>query len=135
MHPYLIAYLITGAVFLPLDYLWLRYVGQSFYRDRLGDILADEFRLAPGLVFYALYVGGIVFFALQPAFATGSWRTALLHGALFGLVAYATYDLTNHATLRHWSLSVTILDILWGAVVTGATATAAFALTRRLAGS
>lgn len=128
----LIAYLVTAAVFLPLDLLWLRYVGQGFYRERLGDMLAEDFRLAPAVAFYVLYIAGIVVFALQPALAAGSWRTALGYGALLGLVAYSTYDLTNLATLRHWSISVSILDILWGAVVSATAAVTAFGVTRRL---
>lgn len=132
MKQYLFAYLFTGAVFLPLDFLWLRFVGQGFYRDHLADILADEFRLAPAIVFYLIYIAGIVVFALQPAFAAGSWRTALIYGALFGFFAYATYDLTNLATLRHWSLSVSILDILWGATLSATAAAVAFGAVRRV---
>ena len=127
----LIAYLIAGAVYLPLDLLWLRTMGQGFYRDRLGDLIADEFRLAPGIAFYLLYLVGICVFVLQPAFTAGTWLTALAYGAFFGLVAYGTYDLTNHATLRDWSLAVTIVDMLWGAFATGVVAVVAYWLTTR----
>jgi len=127
----LFAYLLTGAVLLPLDFLWLRYVGQGFYRDRLGDLLAPEVKLPPAIVFYLLYLVGIVVFVVQPALEGGSWPRALLHGALFGCIAYATYDLTNLATLRGWPLSVTLLDIAWGASVTAVSAaTAAWLLLR-----
>jgi uncharacterized membrane protein len=131
MKRYLIAYGLTALVFLPLDFLWLRIVGQGFYRERLGDILADEFRLAPAVAFYLLYLVGVVIFAVQPALAAGSWLTALVYGALFGFFAYATYDLTNMATLRQWSWAVTVVDIAWGTVLTGFSAAVAFWLTSR----
>ena len=118
MKKLLLAYLLTGAVLLPLDFLWLRYVGQGFYRDRLGDLLAPEVNLPAALAFYLLYLLGIVVFVMRPALDSGSWPGALLYGALFGCIAYATYDLTNLATLRGWPLSVTLLDIAWGAAVT-----------------
>jgi len=118
----LFAYLLTGAVLLPLDFLWLRYVGQGFYRDRLGDLLAPEVNLPPAIAFYLLYLVGVVVFVVQPALEGGSWLSALLYGALFGCIAYATYDLTNLATLRGWPLSVTLLDIAWGASVTAVSA-------------
>ena len=127
----LLAYVLTALVFLPLDFLWLRYVGQTFYRDRLGDVLADEFLLVPAVSFYLLYLVGVAIFALQPAFTSGSWLTALVYGALFGFFAYATYDLTNLATLRQWSLAVSIVDILWGSFATGIAACVAYGLTSR----
>jgi uncharacterized membrane protein len=132
MTRYLISYALTGLVFLPLDFLWLRFVGQTFYRERLGDLLADEFRLGPAIAFYLLYLVGVVIFALQPAFAAGSWRPALVYGALFGFFAYATYDLTNMATLRHWPWPVAAIDILWGSFVTGLSAAIAYGLASRM---
>jgi uncharacterized membrane protein len=134
MKRYVLAYFLTGAVMLPLDFLWLRYVGQTFYRARLGDLLLEEFNLVAGLLFYALYVAGIVIFAVRPALAGGSGLTALLYGALFGLFAYATYDLSNLATLRDWSLTVTVVDILWGSALTAIAAALGFLLTAKIAG-
>ena len=120
-----LAYLLTAAVLLPLDFLWLRTVGQGFYRDRLGDLLAAQPNLPAAAAFYLVYIAGVVFFVVLPALENGSWPAALLRGALFGLVAYATYDLTNLATLRGWSLPVTLVDIAWGALVTALSAAVA----------
>lgn len=125
------AYLATGLVLLPADILWLRTVGGSFFKARLGHLLADEFRLAPILLFYLLYFAGIVIFVLLPSLASGSWRTALLYGCLFGFFCYATYDLTNLATLRDWPLSVALVDIAWGTGMTGLAAAIAHELTAR----
>jgi uncharacterized membrane protein len=131
---YLIGYGVAAIVMLALDALWLTLTAGSFYRRLLGDIMLDGFRPAPAVAFYVLYLCGIVVFAVHPAFASGRWITATVYGALFGFFAYATYDLTNHATLRTWSTLVTIVDMAWGCVLTAVAATAAYlaaaALTR-----
>jgi len=129
---YGLAYLATALVFLVLDAIWLTIVAQRIYRPLMGELLLDGFRLAPATLFYLLYVAGIVVFAVAPALAGGRWWTATLLGVLFGLVAYATYDLTNQATLRHWPVVVTVVDLCWGSFVTGSAATAGFMITRAL---
>jgi uncharacterized membrane protein len=106
--PWLIAYLATGATFGVLDALWLRWAGPHFYRPMLGDMLAASFRAAPAIAFYLIYVAALVWFAVGPWFGVAN-------GALLGLVAYATYDLTNQATMKQWPLQVTLVDIAWGA--------------------
>lgn len=133
MKTYGIAYLVTGLVFLGLDAIWLTLAAQRLYRPLLGEMLLDTFRLAPAALFYVLYVAGIVVFAIAPALSADRWATAALLGAFFGLCAYATYDLTNQATLRHWPVMVTIADLCWGTVVTGLSATAGFLVTRAVA--
>lgn len=120
---WVIAYLGTGLAFGVLDALWLRWAGPNFYRPQLGDILADSFRMAPALVFYLVYIAGIVWFAVRPG-TDGGIATAALNGALLGALCYATYDLTSQAVLKQWSTTVTVADIAWGAF---ATATAAAA--------
>ena len=100
-------------------YLWVR-----FYRPRLGDILADSFRMMPALVFYAAYIAAIVWFAVRPGLSLGIGAAAL-NGALLGAICYATYDLTNQATMRTWSTTVTVADIAWGAFATAVAAAAA----------
>lgn len=131
---YLISYGAAALAMLGLDAVWLTLTANSFYRRLLGDIMLDGFRPAPAIAFYLLYLCGIVIFAVHPAFATGKWTTAALYGALFGLLAYATYDLTNQATLKNWSTLVTIVDMAWGCVLTAVSATLAYlaaaALTR-----
>jgi uncharacterized membrane protein len=131
---YLIGYGVAALAMLGLDAAWLTLTANSFYRRLLGDIMLDGFRPAPAIAFYLLYLFGIVIFAVHPAFATGKWTTAAIYGALFGLFAYATYDLTNQATLKSWSTLVTVVDMAWGCVLTAVSATLAYlaaaALTR-----
>jgi uncharacterized membrane protein len=107
----------TLVIFLAMDMLWISMVALPNFRATFGDDLL--FRAVPGVVFYLLYLVGILFFVVRPALQAGGWSTALAYGALFGFVAYGTYDLTNYATLRPWSLGLTVSDMVWGAVVTG----------------
>jgi uncharacterized membrane protein len=116
---YIAAYLITAVLFGVLDFLWLGYMVPRVYRPEIGAMLMDGWRPAPALVFYALYMLGIQIFAVAPALAAGKWQTALMWGALFGFFCYMTYDLTNYATLKVWSLKVTLLDMAWGSIATG----------------
>lgn len=122
----IIAYIAAGVAFLIIDAIWLTIMADALYRPLLGDRLAPQFHLAPAVAFYLIYIGGIVFFAVMPALAGGGLAKAVLNGAAMGLVAYATYDLTNHATLRDWPLAVTLADIPWGMFVTAAGASAGF---------
>lgn len=128
-----IAFLATAVVFFVLDYLWLARIAGPFYRERLGSLMADEVNFAVAGAFYAVYVVGIVIFAVAPALRSGLWQDALLYGCLFGFFAYATYDFTNLATLRDWPIDVTLIDIAWGTFVTGASATAGFLVARNFA--
>jgi uncharacterized membrane protein len=130
MAKYLVAYLGTAFFFLATDYIWLSQVAKKFYSDRLGSLLLDQPNLRAALAFYALYVVGIVFFAVLPGLRAGSVTVALSHGALFGLIAYATYDMTNYATLKNWPVSVTLVDIVWGTVLTAASASFGYMATQ-----
>jgi uncharacterized membrane protein len=112
--PYVIAYVCSALAFLVLDIAWLSFAVERIYRPNLGDMLAAKVCLAPAVVFYLLYIGGLVFLAVAPALKAGSPGRAALAAAVFGLVAYATYDLTNQATMRVWSLKVTVADMAWG---------------------
>lgn len=127
-----IAYIATLIVFAIVDYVWLTQVGPSLYRPIIGSILTPEPRMGAAILFYALYIAGLVYFAVHPAFATGQWQTALVKGALFGFFAYATYDLTNQATLIVWSTRITVADMAWGAFVSGVGSAGGFLLTRLL---
>ena len=125
---WIIAYLAAGISFGILDALWLRWAGPNFYRPALGDLLAEQFRMGPALAFYLLYVAAMVWFAVRPGMALGVPH-AVLNGALLGGIAYATYDLTNQATLKVWPTYVTLVDIAWGASATAlACGIAAFAV-------
>lgn len=122
---WIVAYLGTALAFGALDALWLRWAGPNFYRPHLGAILAESFRTAPALIFYVIYIAGIVWFAVRPTMdgtIGGPIGGAALNGALLGALCYATYDLTSQAVLKQWSTTVTIADIAWGALATGAAA-------------
>jgi uncharacterized membrane protein len=129
MSLFLIAYLIALVAFALVDIAWLTTVGGQLYKSTLGDILAPEIRMAPAVVFYLLYPMGLVYFAIIPALNSGSMSTALVNGALFGLFTYATYELTNFATLRNWTLSITVIDIAYGVVLGAVVSAVAYALT------
>lgn len=131
---YIVAYIASLIVFGALDAIWLTTMTSRIYRPVLGDILLSDLRVAPALAFYLLYPVGLVVFAAMPALRSGSAGTALAHGALFGLIAYATYDLTNYATLRSWTLQITLIDLAYGTVVAGLTALAAYQAARWVAG-
>ena len=116
---YLFIYLIATAIFFGMDMLWLGLIAKNFYRQKLGFIFTGEVRWAAAVIFYLIYIGGILYFAIQPGLNGGGWQIALLNGALFGLMCYATYDLTNMATIKQWPLVVVAVDIIWGMVLTG----------------
>jgi uncharacterized membrane protein len=126
------AYLATGIAFLIVDAIWLSTMADVLYRPLLGDKLVPQFLLIPAIAFYLIYVAGIVFFAVLPALESGGLGRAALNGAVLGLVAYATYDLTNQATLKDWPLSITLADIPWGAFVTAVGASAGFFVASRV---
>ena len=114
MKSYLTAYIAAGLSFTAVDAVWLSLMSARLYRPALQGILAARVQVAPAIAFYALYILGLVIFAVAPGMAAGRWSTALWRGALFGLFTYMTYDLTNQATLRAWPFSVTAADLSWG---------------------
>lgn len=121
-----IAWIAAGVAFAIADAIWLTQVAQRVYRPLIGEILRPDVGWPAAIAFYLIYISGIVFFAVAPALAKQSLSSAALNGALFGFVAYATYDLTNQATLRLWDWRVTALDMAWGAFATALAAAAAF---------
>jgi uncharacterized membrane protein len=127
-----VAYALTLVVFAAIDTAWLGLMADRLYRPQIGSMLADNFKLAPAVAFYVLYAGGLTLFAVRPGLVDGGWRTALVWGGLLGLFAYATYDLTNLATLKSWSLKLSIMDMAWGVCVSAAASAAACALTLRV---
>jgi uncharacterized membrane protein len=124
MKKYLILYLATAFVLVFIDGVWLGVIAKDFYRSRVGHLMSPEVNWWAAAAFYLIYPVGVVIFANNPVLTGGAWSTALLYGALFGFFAYATYDLTNLATLRNWPVSLTALDMAWGALVTGVSAVA-----------
>ena len=127
----LTSYLAAALVMGPLDFVWLRTM-DPVYQRAFGAVLAEKPNMLAAIAFYLVYLAGVVTFAIRPALAAGDWKTALAKGALFGFFAYATYDLTNLATLKVWSLKMALLDMAWGAALTGVTASAGAAATLAL---
>ncbi len=127
---YLKAYLGAICALLVLDSIWLGFLVGDFYRQQIGHLMADAPLLPAAVGFYLIYVVGVVVLAVRPAILTDSWRSAAAHGAVLGVVAYATYDLTNYATLIDWPVNVVIVDVLWGAALTSATAAAGYLAAR-----
>jgi uncharacterized membrane protein len=116
-------YCLTLVTFLVIDAVWLGLIAKDMYRRELGHLLAPNVRWGAAAVFYVIYIVGLLVLVVMPHKGSPLLTVAVL-GALFGFVAYATYDLTNLATLTRWPLSVTIADLAWGAFVTGVTAAA-----------
>ncbi len=106
-----LAALVSSAL---IDGVWLFFVARGFYAKQIGHLMADSPHWMPVAIFYPLFSAALVYFAVMPGIATGSLARTVLMGAAFGFVAYATYDLTNHATLKDWPLVMTLVDILWG---------------------
>ncbi len=131
---YAVTYLAILLPFGMLDAVWLSLMGPRLYRPTLGDILLTNVNLPAAIAFYLIYPIGILVFATLPALKAGSVGPALMYGALFGLLAYATYDLTNQATLRNWTLQLTLADMAWGAVASGLAGAASFYITRTVGG-
>jgi len=117
MTKYIIHYVLTFAAFFAIDLVWLGVVAKNFYRAQLGHLMADKVNWPAAIIFYLLFVLGVMIFAVYPGVAKSSLKYALLFGALFGFFAYATYDLTNLATLKDWPLTMVVVDIIWGSVL------------------
>ena len=111
---YLAAFGTSAVVMLALDAVWLTMMGDRLYRPVLGDWMRRDVNWPPAVAFYLLFLFGVTFLATIPALQQGSWQRAAINGAVFGLVAYATYDLTNEATLTRWSTTITLADMAWG---------------------
>jgi len=127
-------YVTLLAAFLVVDAIWLGLVARGLYRDQLGHLLAPEVNWLAAGVFYLLFIAGIQLFVVEPGIQRGASGWTLRRAALFGLVTYATYDLTNLATLRDWPLLVTIVDLAWGAVLCTIVSLAGFLAGRRMRG-
>ena len=125
-------YAATFVGFLAIDIVWLALVARGFYKSQLGFLLSDQPNWWAAVVFYILFIAGLLVFAIFPGLQAESLRKALLLGAFFGLVTYATYDLTNHATVKNWPWIVTVVDMVWGTVLAASVTAIAFGVGRWL---
>lgn len=112
-------YFIALISFFAIDMVWLGVISKNYYKQKLGFILSPNPNWMAAIVFYLLFIAGIMFFAINPALKEMYWQTALLNGAVLGALCYATYDLTNMATIAKWPIQIVIIDIIWGMVLTG----------------
>ena len=119
---FLMTYAVTFVVFFLVDIVWLGFISKPFYAKYLGDLRSEKVNWVAALIFYFLFIGGLVFFVINPSILKESVTYAFLIGGFFGLIAYSTYDLTNLATLKDWPVIVTVVDIIWGTILNSATA-------------
>lgn len=126
-----VAFAVAAVVFLVLDGLWLGVIGRSLYQREIGALLLEQPNFGAAAIFYLLYLAGMTYFCVLPGVAEASAMRGLINGVLFGAIAYATYDLTNLATLKGWSATIVVVDIAWGAFATAAASAAAVGVTTR----
>ena len=129
---YLKLYALTVPVFFIIDLIWLGVIAKGFYQKNLSFILSPQVNWPAAILFYLLYIAGILIFAIVPAVTRDSWQYAMLYGALFGFFTYMTYELTNLALLKDWPLNIVVVDIIWGVVLCTAVATLSFILAKWL---
>lgn len=125
-------YLITLPVFFAIDMVWLGLVANNFYKKHIGFLMTENVNWVAALVFYLLFIAGLVVFVISPALAKNSLQSAVLLGALFGMVTYATYDLTNLATIKNWPLIVTYIDLLWGMTLSASVSAVSFLIAKKM---
>jgi len=125
-------YGIALPIFFGLDMIWLGVVAKKFYVKHIGFLMKSNINWPAAIIFYLLFIAGMVVFVISPAVERGSWVRALLFGALFGLITYSTYDLTNLATLKDWPLSVTVVDLIWGMVLAASVSTATYLVAAKI---
>jgi uncharacterized membrane protein len=130
---YSIYYVSTLIVCVAIDFLWLTHMKDRLYAPVMGDMLSTQPHLPAAAAFYLVYAAGVTIFVGAPALARGSWSSAIVFGALFGLFCYMAYDLTNEATLRNWSTTLTRVDIVWGMFLPASAGTVGFFMTRAIA--
>lgn len=128
----LLGYFLTTIVFFAIDMLWLGLIAKGLYNKFLGSFLADQVNWTAAIIFYLLFIVGIFVFAIMPALGKESFSHALLYGALFGFFTYATYDMTNLATLKDWPVQIVIIDVIWGAVLTASVSISGYSIMRWL---
>lgn len=124
-------YAIALPVFFVIDMIWLGLIAKNFYRSQIGALMKPDVNWAAVIIFYLVFISGLVVFVISPAMEKGSWTHALIFGALFGLVCYATYDLTNLAVAKDWPILITIVDLAWGAILAASVSIATYFISTR----
>lgn len=125
-------YLIALPVFFAIDMLWLGVIAKNVYAKQIGHLLRPDVNWTAALLFYFLFIFGMVLFVIAPAIEKNIWTHALIYGALFGLITYATYDLTNLATLKDWPLTITIIDLIWGMTLAASVSTITYFIASKI---
>jgi uncharacterized membrane protein len=125
-------YCIALPIFFAADMVWLGVAAKNFYAKQIGFLMTPKINWAAAILFYLLFLAGLVVFVIATAVEKGSWVRALMFGALFGLVTYATYDLTNLATLKDWPLALTVVDLIWGMVLAGSVSIATYLIASKI---
>ncbi len=125
-------YALTVVVFFLVDIIWLGFISKNLYKNYLGHLMAPQVNWAAAIIFYLLFIAGLIFFVIDPALTRGDLRYAILAGGFFGLITYATYDLTNLATLKDWPLTITLIDLAWGTFLNAATAGVTYLIAKSL---
>ena len=125
-------YCIALPIFFAVDMIWLGLAAKTFYAKHIGFLMKADINWVAAILFYLLFIAGLVVFVVAPAVEKGSWARALLFGALFGLITYATYDLTNLATLKDWPLVVTVVDLIWGMVLAASVSVATYLIAAKV---
>lgn len=126
----IISYILTTLVFFAIDMVWLGFIAKNIYRKYLGALLSDSVNWVAAIIFYLVFIVGIFIFVINPAVEKQSVMRALFFGATFGFITYATYDLTNYATLKGFPLNIVIIDLAWGAILTAVVSIAGYYITR-----
>ena len=121
-------YGIAFVLFFMIDLIWLGLIAKNLYQNQIGTLLKTNTNWTAAIIFYLLFIGGLVFFAIQPSISSATLWKAMLYGALFGFITYATYDLTNLATLEGWPIKITIIDLIWGSFLGASTSSLTYVL-------
>lgn len=132
MQMFLKLYLISLPIFFGIDLIWLSLIARKFYISQIGDLMKTNINWAAAILFYLLFIAGLIIFVILPSIEKHSWQSALIFGALFGFLAYATYDLTNLATLKNWPITVSIVDMIWGAILAGSVSTIVYFISEKI---
>lgn len=132
MRLFLKLYLIALPIFFMVDMIWLGVLAKNFYKNQIGFLMKPDVNWTAAIIFYLLFLVGVVLFVIEPALEKKDLIFALSRGALFGLITYATYDLTNLATLKDWPLKVVVVDMMWGAVLSGSVCVSSYWIANKL---